>query len=81
VLVQDATIVVQPRAGSFKAFSATCPHQGVTVQPPAKGASVMECPGHNSQFKASDGSLVRGPATRGLQSVAVRVRGGYVVQV
>jgi Rieske Fe-S protein len=80
VLVQDSTLVVQPRKGTFKAFSATCPHQGVTVQPPATGASIMECPGHNSQFKAADGTLVRGPATRGLKAVAVKVRDGYVVQ-
>jgi Rieske Fe-S protein len=79
VLVQDSKIVVQPRSGTFKAFSATCPHQGVTVPPPSPGSSIMECPGHNSQFKASDGSLVRGPATRGLTTIPVKVQKGYVV--
>jgi nitrite reductase/ring-hydroxylating ferredoxin subunit len=79
VLAQGSTIVVQPKAGTFKAFNATCPHQGVTVNPPATGADVMECPGHNSEFKAADGSLVRGPATRGLIAVPVKVRNGYVV--
>jgi Rieske Fe-S protein len=80
VLVQDTKLVVQPRSGTFKAYSATCPHQGFIVQPPAKGASIMECPGHNSQFKAADGSLVRGPATRGLDAIPVKVQKGYVVQ-
>lgn len=80
VLVQDSKIVVQPRSGTFKAFSATCPHQGVTVPPPSPGSSIMECPGHNSQFKASDGSLVRGPATRGLTALPVKVQKGYVIQ-
>ncbi len=79
VLVQDSKLVVQPRSGTFKAFSATCPHQGFIVQPPGKGASIMECPGHNSQFKAADGSLVRGPATRGLDAIPVKVQKGYVV--
>ena len=80
VLVQDSKIIVQPRSGTFKAFSATCPHQGVTVPAPSPGSSIMECPGHNSQFKASDGSLVRGPATRGLTTIPVKVQKGYVVQ-
>ena len=80
VLVQDSKIVVQPRSGTFKAYSATCPHQGVTVPAPSPGASIMECPGHNSQFKVADGSLVRGPATRGLTTIPVKVQKGYIVQ-
>jgi Rieske Fe-S protein len=80
VLVQDNKLVVQPRSGVFKAYSAVCPHQGVTVPPPATGAAIMECPGHNSQFKTADGSLVRGPATRGLATIAVKIKNGYVVQ-
>jgi len=79
VLVQDSKIVVQPRSGTFKAYSATCPHQGVIVPAPSPGASIMECPGHNSQFKVADGSLVRGPATRGLTTIPVKVHKGYVV--
>jgi len=80
VLAQGSKIVVQPKAGTFKAFSATCPHQGVTVNPPATGSDVMQCPGHNSEFKAADGALVRGPATRGLAAIPVKVRDGYVVE-
>ena len=81
VLVQDSKIVVQPRSGTFRAFSATCPHQGFTVPAPAPGSPIMQCPGHNSQFKASDGSLVRGPATRGLTAIPVKVQKGYVIPV
>ena len=80
VLVQDSKIVVQPRSGTFRAYSATCPHQGVIVPAPSPGASIMQCPGHNSQFKVADGSLVRGPATRGLTTIPVKVQKGYVVQ-
>lgn len=80
VLVRDTKLVVQPKAGTFKAYSAVCPHQGVTVQPPTPGAAVMQCPGHNSQFKVADGSLARGPATRGLTAISVKVQKGYVVE-
>jgi Rieske Fe-S protein len=80
LLVQSSKLVVQPKAGTFKAFSAICPHQGVTVNPPATGSDIMQCPGHNSQFKTADGGLVRGPATRGLTAIPVKVRNGYVVE-
>jgi Rieske Fe-S protein len=80
VLAQGSKLVVQPKAGTFKAFSAVCPHEGVTVNPPATGSAVMQCPGHNSQFKTADGGLVRGPATRGLTAIPVKVSKGYVVE-
>jgi nitrite reductase/ring-hydroxylating ferredoxin subunit len=81
VLVGDQLIIVQPKAGTFKAFDARCPHQGFTVQAPFAGSKVMECPGHNSQFRVADGSLARGPATRGLSAVSIKVMDGYIVQV
>jgi Rieske Fe-S protein len=35
----------------------------------------MTCPSHGSKFKASDGSVVQGPATQPLQEIAVTVKG------
>ncbi|WP_447008768.1 Rieske (2Fe-2S) protein [Saccharothrix sp. DSM 118769] len=59
------------------AYDATCPHQGTAVAPPEGG--VMTCPAHGSQFKASDGTVVKGPSTKGLTPVPVTVRDGQVV--
>ncbi|MFC6094082.1 Rieske (2Fe-2S) protein [Saccharothrix lopnurensis] len=61
---------------TVKAYDATCPHQGVAVAPPENGT--ITCPAHGSQFSAADGSLAKGPATRGLTEVAVRVEGDQV---
>ena len=72
-------LVTQPQRGVFKAFDATCPHQGVTVEPPLAGTDYFECPGHNSKFRTADGSRISGPAPRGLSQVAVKVKNGYVV--
>lgn len=69
-------VVVQPVAGQVRAFSAVCPHQGSTVRAPVQG--VITCPNHGSQFDAASGDLRRGPATRGLTPVPVRVQGGQV---
>jgi nitrite reductase/ring-hydroxylating ferredoxin subunit len=70
-------LLVQPSAGEVKAFSATCPHQGVTVAVPQGGT--ITCPGHGSQFNAGSGAVTRGPATSGLTVVNVKVNGAAVV--
>ncbi len=71
-------LVVQPAAGTIKAFKAACPHAGTTVDPPQGG--VITCPNHFSQFDAATGALRKGPATTGLTEVPARVVDG-VVQV
>jgi nitrite reductase/ring-hydroxylating ferredoxin subunit len=81
VIAKDTILVVQARQGTFKAYQASCPHQGVLVEPPSPGATTIMCPGHNSHFKIADGALERGPATRGLSPVAVKVQSGYVVEI
>jgi len=70
-------LVVQPTQGTYKAFSAICPHQGCTVGTPQDG--VVTCPCHGSTFKAADGSLVTGPATQGLTPLTSHVQDGEVV--
>lgn len=59
------------------AYDPTCPHRGVTVAPPANG--LITCPGHGSQFDPASGALRRGPATKGLTPVAVKVASDKVV--
>lgn len=71
-------LVVQPTAGTVKAFDATCPHQGTPVDPPQGG--VITCPNHFSQFDAATGAVRKGPAETGLTEVPARVVDG-VVQV
>ncbi|MEV6520930.1 Rieske 2Fe-2S domain-containing protein [Longispora sp. NPDC051575] len=73
-----SVLLVQPQAGVVKAFNARCTHQGTIVDAPEQG--VITCPNHGSQFKAEDGSLVKGPAARGLSAIAVKVVGGDVVR-
>jgi nitrite reductase/ring-hydroxylating ferredoxin subunit len=60
VVVTDI-LLVQPTAGSFRAFSVVCPHRGARVSPPVDG--VITCWEHNSTFKLDDGSRLGGPAT------------------
>jgi thiosulfate dehydrogenase (quinone) large subunit len=66
----DPAIVVQPRAGTFLAFDAVCPHAGCTVQYDAGNTSFI-CPCHGSQFNATTGAVETGPASTGLAKIAI----------
>ncbi|MFF4874735.1 Rieske (2Fe-2S) protein [Micromonospora sp. NPDC000668] len=76
--IVGGVLVVQPEAGTFTAYDATCPHQGVRVGAPRDG--VITCPAHNSTFSATDGARLGGPATRGLTEIPVRVDGTDILR-
>jgi Rieske Fe-S protein len=73
VLAAQKVVVTQPEAGTFKAFSAVCTHQGCLVASVASGT--ITCPCHGSTFSAADGSVTGGPATSALAPASVTVSG------
>jgi Rieske Fe-S protein len=73
VFPDTKTVVTQPKAGTFKAFDAVCPHQGCTVGSVEAGQIV--CPCHGSHFDDSTGAVVAGPAPTGLTPKTVKVSG------
>ena len=73
VLREHRVVVTQPVAGTFRAFSAVCTHQGCTVERVADG--IIACPCHGSRFDVDDGAVVRGPADEPLPPVAIAVDG------
>jgi Rieske Fe-S protein len=70
-------VITQPTDGTFKAFSATCTHQGCTVSSVSNGT--INCSCHGSKFSAADGSVRGGPATLPLPAVAVKLAGTAIV--
>ena len=77
VLPGRDVVVTQPVPGTFKAFSATCTHQGCAVREVANGT--INCPCHGSRFAVADGSVTAGPATTPLPEKTVAVQGDAVV--
>jgi nitrite reductase/ring-hydroxylating ferredoxin subunit len=73
VFKDQGVVVTQPAAGTFKAFSSKCTHQGCAVGSVANG--VIVCPCHNSHFSAEDGSVKQGPATQPLPAARITVSG------
>ncbi|WP_406352376.1 Rieske (2Fe-2S) protein [Streptomyces sp. NBC_01635] len=76
VFADSKVVVTQPTAGEFKAFSATCTHQGCAVKSVADG--VINCPCHNSNFSIADGSVQSGPATKPLPVMEITVSGDSI---
>ncbi len=77
ILGAERVVVTQPTAGTFKAFTAVCTHQGCVVSGVEDG--VIGCRCHGSAFSARDGSVESGPATRALAEIPVTVQDGEVV--
>lgn len=70
-------VVTQPTAGDFRAFDATCPHQGCSTSVFTDGQIV--CPCHGSAFDPTTGDVRRGPAETGLAALQVSLDGGDVL--
>jgi Rieske Fe-S protein len=77
VFKEQDVVVTQPTQGNFKAFSATCTHQGCPVTSVANGTINCNC--HLSKFSAADGSVKGGPAKAPLAAKNVTVQGDSIV--
>jgi Rieske Fe-S protein len=78
ILSDKKIVITQPKAGSFDAFSAVCPHQGCLVGDVSGGT--INCPCHGSKFNITNGSVVQGPAASPLPPVSIKVQGTSIVQ-
>ncbi|MGB7360967.1 MAG: Rieske (2Fe-2S) protein [Mycobacterium sp.] len=75
-VIVGETIITQPVAGDFKAFSAVCTHSGCLIDEVADGT--INCPCHGSKFSL-DGAVVNGPAARPLTEETITVQGESIV--
>ncbi len=77
VFADQDVVVTQPTAGEFKAYSATCTHQGCKVAEVEAG--VIACPCHGGRFAIADGAVVGGPPKRPLPEKEISVEGTSIV--
>ncbi|WP_110944849.1 Rieske (2Fe-2S) protein [Streptomyces niger] len=74
---EEKLVVSQPVEGTFKCFSSVCTHMGAVLNKLDK--EVATCPLHGSQFDVATGKPVHGPATKPLEEVPVKVKGGKLI--
>ena len=79
VFPDEGTVVTQPTEGDFRAFSATCTHQGCLLGSSSEGTIPCAC--HGSAFALTDGAPLEGPADEPLPEVAIEVEGGRITIV
>ena len=71
-------IVVRHSDGSLAAFSAVCTHAGCQVE---YASGMLVCPCHGSEFDASTGAVIQGPAVTPLARKRVLQRRGSIYAV
>lgn len=76
VFPDENVVIVQPTAGEFRGWSATCTHQGCAVSDVEDGGIVCRC--HGSRFSIEDGEPTAGPADTALPEVALSVSGDSI---
>jgi Rieske Fe-S protein len=76
VFAEQDVVITQPEAGEFRAFSATCTHQGCPVTEVTDGTINCNC--HGSKFAVADGSVVDGPADSPLPERGISVTGEQI---
>jgi Rieske Fe-S protein len=77
VFREQDVVVTQPSPGEFRAFSATCTHQGCPVTEVVDGTINCNC--HGSKFAVADGAVVDGPASTPLPERSIEVTGEEIV--
>jgi Rieske Fe-S protein len=76
IVAATKTVITQPAAGQFKAFSSICTHMGCPVASVADGTINCNC--HGSRYDIATGAVKRGPATKPLPAKTVTVKGDRV---
>lgn len=70
------TVITQPKAQEYKAFSSICTHQGCQVD---AVTDTINCPCHGSKYSITDGSVVNPPAPKPLPPKTIKVEGDELV--
>jgi Rieske Fe-S protein len=76
IVAATKTVITQPAAGQFKAFSSICTHMGCPVASVADGTINCNC--HGSRYDIATGQVKRGPAKKPLPPKTVTVKGDRI---
>ena len=69
--IQLVRVAQTGQVDDFRAFSRVCTHVGCSVNNTLNAQGHIQCPCHGSQFDASTGEVVHGPAVKTLPHIAI----------
>lgn len=73
--IDGARIAVANLNGKYFGFNDICPHRGCSLVEGKLEGSTLICPCHGSQFDVTNGALLKGPATTGIDAYELEVVG------
>ena len=76
--VDDHEILVVNLNGQFYCYEGRCTHAGAPLAEGTLNGDVLTCPWHGSQFKITDGSVLRGPAEKPLKAYPSTVKDNFL---
>ncbi len=76
--VGELEVLVVNLNGVFYGLAARCTHAGAPLEEGTLNGDVLICPWHGSNFRVSDGAVLKGPAEKPLRSYPVAAREGYL---
>ena len=76
--LSDLEILVVNFGGNFFCLDGRCTHAGAPLGEGTLTGEVLTCPWHGSQFKVTDGSVLRGPTEKPLKIYPSTVNDGSV---
>ncbi|SRR6266436_870217 len=73
--IDGTKVSVAAVGGRLYAFDDACTHMGCSLGEGKLENATVTCPCHGSEFDATSGAVVRGPAQRPVRSRSVQVEG------
>ena len=64
--------------GQFYCLDARCTHAGAPLAEGTLDGEVLTCPWHGSQFRITNGVVLKGPAEKELKAYPVTVRDNFI---
>jgi nitrite reductase/ring-hydroxylating ferredoxin subunit len=74
----EIEIIVINSNGQYYCLAGRCTHAGAPLVESELNGEVLICPWHYSNFRISDGLVIKGPAEKPLKVYASFIRGSYL---
>jgi ethylbenzene dioxygenase ferredoxin subunit len=76
--LKEEEILVANFHGYFYCMEGRCSHAGAPLAEGSLEGDVLTCPWHYSQFRITDGSVLRGPAKKSLRVFKTEIKDGQL---